>query len=598
MSKNKKKSFLKRLQIKIKFLFGKVKRIILLSMLSLSGCLIVFVFYSYLTLPPIKNVFDVTRTPKITLLADDNTILSSYGSLYYQYIPYENLPPHLIHAIIATEDRRFFSHNGIDIKGIIRALLVNLNKNKAAQGGSTITQQLARNLFLNSQKTLKRKLQEVMLAFKLEQQLSKKEIISLYLNKAYLGSGVYGVSGAAKYYFNKEIKNITTPEAAIIAGLLKAPSRYNPHFSKENSIKRGNIALKNMLAEGYITPQQYQQYAKTLKNAKSPIISHLQKNHFTDWIIDQLKELFIAQDQDLIIKTTLNRRLQKIAQSTISLYLEKEGKQFNVDQAAMIALDSKGQILAMIGGKEYQIGGFNRATYAKRQPGSLFKIFTYITAFENGFFPDDLILDAPINIGKWAPKNNTSQYYGEVTLKESFALSLNTAAVRLAEIIGREEIINTAKKLGIESEIQNQPSLSLGSFETNLLEITSSFACIMADGYQVIPFGIKEIQQANGKTLFHKESLYPEKLLSDHTIVFSKELLKEVIETGSGKLAHIHRNAYGKTGTSQLQRDGWFIGFDDQYTVGIWMGNDNNSPTKLYGGTLPARLWAYYMSQI
>jgi penicillin-binding protein 1A len=570
----------------------------LISFIWASTIITAGILYYIRDLPDLQQLHTLKKQRKITILANNGEILTNYGDLYGEYITYEHIPQILINAVLATEDRRFFKHYGVDPIGLIRAAYSNWRAGHVVQGGSTITQQLAKITFLKAERTLKRKIQELVLALYLEKNFSKQQIFTFYLNRVYLGAGIYGVDAAAKYYFGKKIADINLYEAAIIAGLLKAPSKYSPTNNAELAGRRAFQILLNMEGAGFINKQDINQAKNNPVTLETSALGKKKSMYFCDYIVETAENLISDKDQDITISTTLDPVLQKRAEYSLVTLIEDHGPNLNISQGAIISLSKDGAITAMIGGVNYRLGPFNRGVRALRQPGSVFKIYVYLAALEYlGLNANTLITDSPIRIKNWQPRNYTRNFLGEITLNEAFSKSINTVAVKLSEQVGRKNVIKMARSLGVTSNMQELPSIALGSTEMNLLELTGSFAAINNDGYKTIPYAIKEVRTGNQILYKHKKSA-ENSILSMQTVISIKELLKNVIDVGTGKAAKIDKEiAYGKTGTTQDYRDAWFVGFKDDITCGVWVGNDNNqSMKKVTGGGMPALIWKEFMS--
>lgn len=544
-------------------------------------------------LPDITRSADFERKASITVLASDDRQIMRFGEIKGNTVDISELPNNLINAVLSIEDRRFFSHFGIDIFGVARAMVVNIHQGRFVQGGSTITQQLAKNLFLSHKRTLKRKIQEAMLAIWLERQLSKDEILTAYLNRVYLGSGAYGVDAASQLYFDKDVRDISLQESATLAGLLKAPSRYSPLRNPGLANKRASIVLEAMVDAGYITSSE----AKGLKNtpprpSKKPEGGDASR-YFADWIIDGLGELIGTPEADLIIETTLDLSLQRKAEKVLRDKLLEHGTEKNISQGAILISATDGAVLAMVGGTDYKASQFNRTTQAKRPPGSAFKPFVYLTALEQGWQTNSKILDAPIEDASYTPQNYNENYLGIVSLKTALSKSLNTAAVRLMNEIGRSNVIETARLTGIISPIPNDLSVALGSAAVSPLEITAAYGSFANGGYSVFPYGITKISDANGTIYYQRPSeTVSRKIISSSAQRKLKDMLKNVIDEGTGRAAALSIPVYGKTGTSQNFRDAWFVGFTDKVIGTVWLGNDNNAPMiGVTGGSIPAQIW-------
>lgn len=581
--------------------------------------------YYGLSLPDVSTLDNVERAPRVTILDKNGETLASYGSNYGQSVTFDDLPPHLIQAVLATEDRRFFTHFGIDPFGLLRAMIVNLQAGRIVQGGSTITQQTAKVLFLSPERTLKRKIQEVLLALYLEHHFTKEEILALYLNRIYLGSGNYGIAAAAENYFKKTVSDLTLEESAIIAGLIKAPSRYSPIKNLALAKLRGQQVLENMVNSDYL---------ETAPNMEESHLANLiypdkhktnQTRYFTEWVMEQVPDYIGRPEEDIIITTTFNPQIHEVAYEAAVTRLaarqakqeqeladaqldnattnpEQAGEEANLPvvedlQVAVIVMTPEGAIQTIIGGKDYSTSQFNRAVNAYRQPGSSFKLFTYLTAFENGYKPNDTLVDEPIQLDEWTPKNWDDTYRGEVSLRNAFSQSINTVAVQLGKIVGIGNIIKMAHKLGITNEISHNLSSVLGTSEINLLEMTTAYAHLANNGQSVWVHGIEKIETYNNEILFERSPSQPEQILTPQTTAYMNDLLLSVVETGTGKRAQLPgRDVAGKTGTSQGFRDAWFIGFTPQYVTGVWIGKDDDTSMKrVGGGGLAAIVWRDFM---
>ena len=569
----------------------------------------ILIYYGY-DLPKLQELELVIKKPTIELKYSNGNRLLGFGEVYREQVTYYQLPKDLVNAVIATEDRRFFNHWGFDIIGIIRAMFVNQAAGKIVQGGSTITQQLAKMLFLDPERTFKRKVQEVLLALQLEQNFTKEQILSFYLNHAYFGSGNYGVANASKFYFNKEVEKLSLNDSAMLAGLLKAPSKLSPRNNPKLAKERREQVIRNLIDEGYIKKDKL----KFVNNEIEYQDDATQNLYFVDLIKDEIAKNFTPQtrEKNVSIITTLDEDLQNNFIRIVSQFtkkhqkiLENKGKK---TELALVAINKEGEVVAMIGGRSYQQSQFNRALQAKRQAGSAFKAIIYASAFESGINSDEIFEDKKISIGDWEPENYNNQYRGEISLKDAFAYSSNSVAIQLAQKIGNLEIIKMAKKLGITSKInQSDSTIALGTTEVNLLELTNSFSIINNDGNSVDLHFIKEIveNKINGKNKIKSTSTYqylkPESqlLLNENVVEELQDVMSGVVEYGTAKNANIDNDAFGKTGTSQNFRDAWFIGSFEDLTIGIWFGNDDNSPTNhITGGTLPAMLFGEIIARI
>ena len=553
----------------------------------------VLAWYAY-DLPEVADMGAVVRRPAVTLIAADGTLLASYGDVYGTPVVVRDLPKHLPQAVLAVEDRRFYWHFGVDPFGLARAMLANIRAGRIVEGGSTVTQQLAKNLFLSPERTIKRKVQEMLLAFWLEHKFSKDQILSLYLNRVYLGAGTYGVDAAARRYFGKPAKRVNLYEAALLAGLLKAPSRYSPASDAERADKRAALVLRAMTAAGFVTAEAAGE--ALAKKTRGRAAAGSQARYFADWVMGQVADFVGTVDRDMTVITTLNPYHQSVAEEELAITLSTEGSKRRVSQGAVILMQPDGAIRAMVGGRDYDASQFNRATQALRQPGSAFKTFVYLAALEEDHSPDDRLFDSPIRIGKWRPSNYADKYYGEVTLREAFARSLNSVAVRLNEAVGAAKTASVARRMGISSDLTLHPSLALGASEVTLLELTGAYAVFANRGRGVFPYAIEEIRGPGGELLYRREGGGPGRVVQADQVDQMTNLMTATVAWGSGKAADPGRPAAGKTGTSQDFRDAWFVGFTTDFVGGVWLGNDDGSPTgSVTGGSLPARLWKRVM---
>jgi penicillin-binding protein 1A len=555
----------------------------------------VVVWYAY-DLPGIKHLEETAgkRAPTVAVQAADGTVLAHYGELYGVAVQVYELPPHLPRAVLAIEDRSFYEHIGVDPIGIARAIWTNLRAGTVRSGGSTISQQLAKNLFLSPDRTMRRKVQELLLALWLEQRFGKDQILTIYLNRVYFGQGAYGVDAAARRYFNKPATLITTYESAMLAGLLKAPSRYNPVSNPDLAARRAARVLQSMVEAGWLTETQ----AAAAKSGRAVLRSDRmggQSRHFADWVLERARDYISHDGGDLIIRTTIDPRMQRLAESAVGANLAAAGER-KASQAAMVAMRPDGAIAAMVGGASYGQSQFNRATQALRQPGSAFKLFVYLTAFESGVRPSDIVHDAPITIDGWTPRNAGGKYLGAVSVREAVARSINSVAASVAERVGREKVAATARRLGITSKIGEDPSLALGTSEVTLLELAGAYAVMANGGIGVWPHGITEILDGEGRILFRRSGGGPGRVVEVENVVAVNDVLTAAITWGTGKAANLGRPAAGKTGTSQDSRDAWFIGYTPDLVAGVWFGNDDDSPMdRVGGGSFPARTWRDFM---
>jgi len=549
-------------------------------------------------LPDISKANAPQHQPMVTVLADDGSTLAVYGDYTGKWLTVDKLPTSLTDALIATEDRRFRHHFGIDIIGIMRAAYDNIRAGHIVEGGSTITQQLAKNLFLTPDRTLRRKVQETMLALWLEHKYTKNEILTIYLNRVYFGAGTYGVDAASERYFGHSAIDLTLPESAMLVGLLKAPSRYSPTSNPDLAEGRAREVIQNMVEAGYLKPPAAAKAKARMASVIPAEPKGDQVRYFTDWVLSELPDYTGATDRDLVIHTSLDPHLQHLAESAVRKALDASGKQSKASQAAMVVTAPDGTVLAMVGGRDYAKSQYNRATQAMRQPGSSFKLMVYLAALEAGMTPDDKMRDSPIILDGWQPQNYGGTYRGEVTLREAFKKSINTVAVKLGERANRQSVVAMARRLGIETPITARPSLALGTSEVHLIDLTAAYAVIDNNGQQTTPHGITEIRDGGGRLLYRSAKQDPVQLLSYKTVGEMTDLLSSVMtDGGTGHGAALDRPCAGKTGTSQDFRDAWFIGFTAQYVAGVWVGNDDASPmARVTGGGLPARIWHRFMA--
>ena len=563
--------------------------------------LLLFIFayllYCFVTLPDIGKAVSRTRQPSTTILAINGNEVQTFGSVYSEIIYPNDLPKYVVDAIISTEDRRFYEHFGFDIISFTRAMIANLFAGRYAQGGSTITQQVAKNLFLTSQKSIKRKVQELLLAFWLEYKFSKDQILALYLNRVYLGAGTYGIEAASQKYFQKTSRDLNMHEAAIIAGMLKAPSRYNPIASKQRAEERAKVVLQNMVNNNSISLQEKEKVLQ-MRIGPEKYYKAADGKYFADWAYKEVNDYAGERDNDVYALTTLDQDIQEIATKTLQDAIN-QNKNKNVTQGAVVVMDMRGGIKAMVGGLDYNKSQFNRATQSLRQPGSAFKPFVFLTALEQGYTRDDTIMDSPISIGDWKPENIDKKYHGMVTINDALKNSYNLATINLSEKIGRRNVIKTAYRLGITTEIQNTPSLALGAFEVKVLDMAVAYTTIANGGYVVWPHTVLEIYTKDGYQIYQRASDYNTRIMDDQANHDLTKMLSKVIDGGTGKKAKLKVFAAGKTGTTQDYRDAWFAGFNNQYVCVVWLGNDDNSSMKgITGGGLPAEIWQKIMSQI
>jgi penicillin-binding protein 1A len=545
-------------------------------------------------LPDITQGATFERRNSIIVKSSDGEVLARYGESKGQNLNVKNMPDYLVQAVLATEDRNFYHHFGISPLGIARAMSINLMKGRFVQGGSTITQQLAKNLFLTHDRKVTRKIKEAILAVWLEQELTKDEILSAYMNRVYLGSGTYGFDAAARLYFGKSAADVNLHEAAILAGLLKAPSRYSPHNDLDLAKERAQVVLGAMIDAGYI--KKSDMTGSNMKLHLPNNTSQKGKNvrYFTDWVIEGIDDLVGRPDMDLVIETTLSSGLQNHAQDVLVNSIDTAPKEYFVSQGAILAMRPDGAIITMIGGYDFGQSQFNRATLAKRPPGSSFKPFVYLTALAQGWEPNDIIIDAPITSGSYRPKNFANKYYGEVTLEQALTKSMNTAAVRLAKDVGIGNVAKTARTLGVLEGLNKDLSLALGSSGIPMLQLATAYATIANGGYRVYPYAIDRITNGeDGRMLYQRKTPKSyQRIFNGDNIADLTRMMQTVVNEGTGRAAKLPYPAAGKTGTSQDNRDAWFTGFTNNVICTVWLGNDDNSPMrKITGGGAPAQIW-------
>ncbi len=552
--------------------------------------------YFALTLPNPRKPLASAGGSSLTILAANGERIATLGSAFGRPLKLAEMSPDLPKAVIATEDRRFYSNFGIDPLGILRAALADLFAGRIVEGGSTITQQLAKMLFLSPRQTLARKIREALLAFWLDWHFSKNEILEIYLNRAYFGAGAYGVDAAAHRYFGTSARRLSLYESALIAGLLKAPALYNPFRDPALSAARTRQVLANMVAASVITPAQAAAAARQGAPLATSAASRPGSRYFADWIADQIPLFVGAERGGLWVRTTFDPVLQREAESAIDGILARDGQRLGVGEGALVAVSPDGALEAMVGGRDYRKSEFNRATEAERPPGSAFKPFVYLAGLESGLAPADHFFDGPIRIGDWRPRDYTRRYLGEVTMAEGLEQSINTVSVQIAEKAGLEHVIAVARRLGIDSPLSPHPSLALGSEGVNLLELTSAYAPFANGGHGVVPYGITEIRDAQGRVLYRRSGSGLGRVIDPEFLAPMNEMLSGVIAHGTGRRAALPRPAAGKTGTSEDYRDAWFIGYTRGLVAGVWFGNDDDAPMRgVVGGTLPAEAWRRFM---
>ena len=538
------------------------------------------------------------RPPNIAILAEDGSLLANRGDTGGAAVRLIELPPYLPKAFVAIEDRRFYSHFGIDPIGIARAAFRDITGHGGTEGGSTLTQQLAKNLFLTQERTLSRKIQEAILALWLERKYSKDQILELYLNRVYFGSGAYGVEAASQKYFGKSAKMVTLSEAALLAGLMKSPTKLAPNHNLEGANERAAEVITAMAEQGHITEAM----AKLALGAPAKVVQAKGAggvNYAADYVMDSLDDTVGAIDEDIVVTTTIDPKMQASAERALSDELTAKGAKWGVQQGALVAMDPNGGVKALIGGRDYGDSQYNRAVSAMRQPGSSFKPFVYLSALEKGLTPDTVRLDGPITVKGWNPENYSREYFGPVTLTKALSLSLNTVAVRLGLEVGPKTVVKTAHRLGITSDLEANASIALGTSEVTPLEMVTAYAAFANGGIGVQPHVITRVRTADGKQLYLRKASGFGRVIEPQYVAMMNAMMEETLLTGTARKAELPGwQAAGKTGTSQEWRDAWFIGYTSALVTGVWLGNDDSSPTKkVSGGNLPVEIWSRFMKE-
>ncbi len=557
-----------------------------------------FFAYHAMKLPPIDQLAVPKRPPNIAIVASDGTLIANRGETGGSTVTIRELPVYLPQAFVSIEDRRFYHHYGIDPLGIARAVFRNLTGGRLSEGGSTLTQQLAKNLFLTQERTASRKVQEAILALWLERNYTKDQLLELYMNRVYFGSGAYGVEAAAQKYFGKSARAVTVAEAAVLGGLVQAPSRLAPNRNPEGAAERAALVISAMVRDGAIKDQD----AKiALANpAKSRRIAGAgSANYAADWIVDVLDDYVGAIETDIVVQTTLDPAVQRMAEQALVAELDAKGGKLDVSQGALVSMSPDGAIRAMIGGRNYTESQFNRAVAARRQPGSAFKPFVYLTALENGYTPESPLMDAPVNIKGWRPENYTREYFGEVTMQKALAMSLNTPVVRLIQELGPRSVVRTAQRLGVSSPLQPLPSLALGTSEVTPLELTAAYAAFANGGTAVIPHAILQVKTTGGKVIYTRQARDLGRAMTLDQANQMNQMLRETLVSGTARKAELPGwPAAGKTGTTQDHRDAWFVGYTGHLVTGVWVGNDDGEEMKkVTGSGLPAEIWNRFMRE-
>lgn len=536
---------------------------------------------------PLSKSLEPVAAPSLTVLSAEGEPIARRGAVIGEPVDVTRLPPHVAEAFLAIEDRRFHGHFGVDPLGIGRAMLVNLRAGEVREGGSTITQQLAKTSFLSADRTAGRKIQEALIAVWLEAWLSKEEILSRYLSNVYFGDNVYGLRAAARHYFSRAPEELTVPQAAMLAGLVKAPSRLAPTSNLEGAQERSRLVMDAMVEAGFLSQEEREELkpARLRPGGSDDVPTG---TYFADWVLPEASELAESAYGERKIRTTLDGDLQRLAVRTI------RGAGLGNAQVALVAMRPDGRVVAMVGGKDYSKSAFNRATQARRQPGSAFKLFVYLAALRAGYTPNTPVNDVPVKIGNWEPENYEGRYRGRISLREAFAISSNSVAVQLQEKVGRRNVIRAARDLGVTSPLQPNPSLALGTSGVSLLDMTAAFAAVAAGRYPIKPRGLPD----DSRGWLGRWWPSSDELRRDPAFRMLRDILHSVTRQGTGKAAALSVPTFGKTGTTQDYRDAVFIGFAGDLVVGVWVGKDDNSPLpRVTGGSLPARIWRSFMSE-
>ena len=555
------------------------------------------VYYYWMQMPSVTTWAVPERAPNIRVVASDGQLISNRGKSGGEAVSLHELPEFVPAAFVAIEDRRFYDHFGIDIIGLASVALESIRAGDITRGASTITQQVAKNLFLTPKQDLERKVQEGLLAVWLERNYSKDQILELYINRVNFGHEKYGVEAAAQFYFGKSARNLSLSEAAILAGSLQAPSRLNPKGDPARVQARQKLVLNAMAKEGYISEAEASAASiDPTQTVRTKVMGA--ESYVADWV-EGLVTAYIGDiKQDVIVYTTINWDLQKEAEFLIKEAVNSEGPNFGFTQGALVAIDADGAVRAVVGGADYQQSQYNRAVTSRRQPGSAFKPFVYMAAMEAGYTPDTIAQDAPININGWEPQNADGKFMGEITLRQGLAYSRNTISAQLAQIVGPDKVVEAAQRMGISSPLQPVPSIALGTQEVSLLEMTAGYAPFANGGQGVIANVITRIETAEGKVLYDAVPAGPGQVVSPLVVGEMNDMLSTALEIGTGKRASLSGwQIGGKTGTSQKARDALFVGYTNRMVTGIWLGNDDDRPTKLAGGTVPTQIWSDFMAK-
>lgn len=572
-------------------------RIAFLMALWGSIAIVVAIFILSMGLPSIHKAVDMDHRPTVIIRDRNGVEFSRMGDIQGEILRVDQMSPHLVKAVLAIEDRRFYGHWGVDPIGLLRAIYTNIRRGGVAQGGSTITQQLAKNLFLTPERTMTRKAKEALMALYLERRYTKDDILAAYLNRAYFGAGAYGVDSAARVYFNTSARDLTLEQAAMLAGLLKAPSRYTPDNDPQITLKRTRVVLRAMEDAGFARKGVGNMQIQPLPKREYAAGGSYDMRYYADWVMGQVESYIGPSTQNIVVDTMLDSRIQKAASEQLRATLDAQGKDKNISQGALVMMEPDGKVVAMVGGRDYGDSQYNRAVRSLRQPGSSFKPFVYIAALEAGYTPQTIVTDAPLKIGKYAPSNFDGKYRGELRLQDAVALSLNTVAVRVAQDVGISRIRNVAQRMGITESLTPDLSLALGSSDVHVLSMATAYATLANRGLAVEPYAIRMIRTPKGKILYERRENLPVAVLNPNIVAQINHILQGVILYGTGQRAMLDRPVAGKTGTSSNYRDAWFIGYTSDYVTAVWVGNDDNASMKrVTGGSVPAEIWQKTMA--
>jgi penicillin-binding protein 1A len=555
------------------------------------------VYYYWMQMPPVTSWSVPERAPNIRVVASDGRLISNRGKSGGEAVSIHELPAYVPAAFVAIEDRRFYDHFGIDLVGLAAVAVESVKAGEITRGASTITQQVAKNLFLTPKQDLERKVQEGLLALWLERNYSKDQILELYLNRVNFGHEKYGIEAAGQFYFGKSARNLSLSEVAILAGSLQAPSRLNPRGDPARVQARQKLVLQAMAREGYISAAESTAAAiDPSQTVRTKVVGA--ESYVADWV-EGLVTAYVGDiKSDVVVYTTINWDLQKEAEFLIKEAVTTEGPKFGFNQGALVSIDADGAVRAVVGGADYQQSQYNRAVTSRRQPGSSFKPFVYTAAMEAGYTPDTVVQDAPININGWSPENSDGKYMGQITLRDGLAYSRNTIAAQLAQILGPERVVEVAQRLGISAPLMAVPSIALGTQEVSLLELTAAYAPFANGGMGIIANVITRIEAADGTILYDAVPAGPGQVISPLVVGEMNDMLSTALQIGTGKRASLSGwQIGGKTGTSQKARDALFVGYTNRMITGVWLGNDDDKPTKLAGGTVPTQIWSDFMGK-